>query len=231
MIMALMSLLTLTGMAQQNDDERQGNISVMDARYCMSYDDYVNNQWQTVEKLQRITRTEGQLKWSGGGLYRFKKEDKEFDKKLKKEVFAIEFGDTLYINLYGLKHKGAYFGIGYNSCYRMENKIVFTENYVSKKKNMAIGALAGAGGVFAGAIGGLAVGLADYSIHSQWAKHVCYIVDNNTKKVTLIDQETMPSLLADHPDLLSKYDKVEGKKEKRSAATVMPLLLKAGIIK
>lgn len=58
-----------------------------------------------------------------------------------------------------------------------------------------------------------------------------YIIDNDTKKITLIDQEMMSTLLADHPDLLSQYNQVESKKKKRSAITVMPLLIKAGLIK
>ena len=113
----------------------------------------------------------------------------------------------------------------------MGKKIVITDRYVSKKKNMAIGALAGASGVFAGAIGGLVVGLADYGLQAKWEKEVCYIIDNDTKKITLIDQEMMSTLLADHPDLLSQYNQVESKKKKRSAITVMPLLIKAGLIK
>ena len=212
-------------------DYNPSNVIVKDARYCMSYEEYVNDQWKTVEQLRRVTRTESQMKWSGGTLYRFNKMDKVFDKMLKKEAFAIDFNDTLYVNFYGLKHKGALLGTGYDKCYRMGKKIVITDRYVSKKKNMAIGALAGASGVFAGAIGGLAVGLADYGLQAKWEKEVCYIIDNDTKKITLIDQEMMSTLLADHPDLLSQYNQVESKKKKRSAITVMPLLIKAGLIK
>lgn len=229
--MSAILLLSLTAMAQEKNDESSSNVIVKDARYCMSYEEYVNDQWKTVEQLRRVTRTESQMKWSGGTLYRFNKLDKVFDKMLKKEVFAIDFNDTLYVNFYGLKHKGALLGTGYDKCYRMGKKIVITDRYVSKKKNMAIGALAGASGVFAGAIGGLAVGLADYGLQAKWEKEVCYIIDNDTKKITLIDQEMMSRLLADHPDLLSQYNQVESKKKKRSAITVMPLLIKAGLIK
>ncbi len=230
-LMTAILLLAMTAMAQKNNDDTVENVTVKDARYCMSYEEFVNNQWQSVEQLKRIIRTENQKFWYGGAPYQFKKDDKAFDKLLKKKAFAIAFDDSIYINFHGLKHKGAPLGLGYDKCYLMGNKIVITDRYVSKKKNMTMGALAGAGGVFAGIIGGTALGIASQEILTKWAKQVCYIIENDTKKITLIDQEMMETLLANHPDLLSQYNQVEGNKEKRSAITVMPLLIKAGIIK
>ena len=232
MILVAAMLLFVISVKSQNDNSGElQSMKTMPVSYCMSYEEFKADNWQKADNVQLIMRSEAQVVFSGGGSYKFETGDKERDKLFKKNVFAVIYGDTLYVNLKGLKHKGALFGSGYAHAYRMaDGRLVFTEKYISRKKNMSLGAIAGAGGVFVGALSGVVVGAVDYSIQSQWPKQVAYLVASDEPQVTLIDHELLPGMLSGHPELLAEYEKVEGKKEKRSAAIVMPLLIKAGAI-
>lgn len=231
-LVAAMLLFVITAKSQNEESGEQQSVKKMPVSYCMSYEEFKADSWQKADDVQLVMRSEAQVAFSGGGGYKFVTGDKEQDKLFKKKVFAVIYGDTLYVNLKGLKHKGALFGSGYAHAYRMtDGRMVFTEKYISRMKNMSLGAMAGAGGVFVGLLSGVVIGAVDYSIQSQWPKQVAYLVASGAPQVTLIDHELLPGMLSDHPELLKEYDKVEGKKEKRSAAIVMPLLIKAGAIK
>ena len=74
------------------------------AKYCMTYSDYKAHNWNTIESLvngrsemiPQIKMDESDIKVKSG--------DKEVDRILKKEVFAITFGKQLYVNCRNLRY-------------------------------------------------------------------------------------------------------------------------------
>ena len=69
------------------------------AKYCMTYSDYKAHNWNTIESLEN-GRSEmiPQIKMDESDI-KVKSGDKEVDRILKKEVFAITFGKQLYVKL------------------------------------------------------------------------------------------------------------------------------------
>ena len=97
-------------------------------------------------------------------------------------------------------------------------------------KSIGLGVSAGIGvgfGAIGGLIGGMMVGM---TMNSDWVGKVCYLIESDARKVTCIDQEVLPQLLQGHDDLIEEYNRIEGRKEKREAAVVMPMLIRAGLI-
>ena len=202
----------------------------MSAKYCMTYADYQKSKWIDVDEMTLVHRTESQIKWWGGGDFQFDIPiDKTLEKTIKKKAFAVYMDDTLYVNMHNLKHKGSKFGSGYILAFKTKDgRLVFTERYVSRTKNMAMGALVGAGGVFGSMISGAAIGTAEWAMSLE--KKVVYLIDPNTEKVLCLDQDVVPGLLEGHPELLDSYSQIDGKHAKRSAAIVFPLLVQSGFI-
>lgn len=70
----------------------------------------------------------------------------------------------------------------------------------------------------------------------QLNNHRCYLLDSEADEkgktaVTMIDDEFMEALLADDQDLLDRYKATSRKNTRLSAANVLPVLMKKGIIK
>ena len=67
---------------------------VAQARYCLSYEDFKNDKWVTLDDSVTVT-----LENTGGlGDLSFKTGDKDMDKLLKKEVRFIVYNDVLFVN-------------------------------------------------------------------------------------------------------------------------------------
>lgn len=222
-LLALFIFMAGVACAQSSDSE---NSVTHAGKYCLSYTDYLDGKWVDVNSLTRVTRSQSAKLWSGGGDYKFEAQDGEQEKTLKKKAFAILFNDTLYVNIGPLRHSGAKFGNGYDQAYKMDgNRLVLLAPYVSRAKSMSIGVAGGLGGAIGGAIAGSA------SASAGWNNKVCYLISSADTKIQCIDEEVMPGLLASHPALLERYNKIDGRKERRKAEQVMPLLIEAGLLK
>ncbi len=217
--------------APQNDSDGLPEHKTAPAKYCLSYADFKADNWIDVDSLEFHKRTASQKAWAGGTDFNFKTADKELMKTIKKKAFAVVFDDSLFVNSHGLKHKGQAFGNGYVKGYRLSGgRIVFLYSYVSMGKSIGLGVSAGIGvgfGAIGGLIGGMMVGM---TMNSDWVGKVCYLIESDARKVTCIDQEVLPQLLQGHDDLIEEYNRIEGRKEKREAAVVMPMLIRAGLI-
>lgn len=74
------------------------------AKYCMNYSDFVSGNWKSVDELtQGNIKQACQLK-SGDKYYYFRTGDKNADRVLKKEAFAIMYGDQLFVNCRNLRY-------------------------------------------------------------------------------------------------------------------------------
>ena len=169
--------------------------------------------------------------WVGGNDFKFATGDKSTDKKLKKTTFVIEYGDTLYVNLRTLRHDNQRFGNGYAQGFSFDgDKIVFVSYRIDKDVTKHIVYA----GIFFGAVGGAIVGAVEGK--NVLKDRVCYLIDNGgdgkTIDIRIIDDRLMRELLIDdHRDAYLHYMSVSEKKERESAANVLPILLESGLAK
>ena len=190
-------------------------------RYCLSYEDFKNNKWVTLEDSVTMEgRTNSQKFWWGGGNFKFTTGNKETDELLKKEARFIIYKDKMYVNLRKLRAKGIKFGNHYAQAYRYaEDKVCFIAP--RKTSNAVI-----MGGMLGGAIGGAIAVSADLNENPE----VCYIMDSNEKKVKQIKAKEVSALLAESslgPGLYETYDK----ESKESAEVVIRQLKKIDLLK
>lgn len=190
-------------------------------RYCLSYEDFKNDKWVTLEDTATIEeRTNSQKLWSGGGNFKFTTKNKETDKLLKKEARFIIYEGKMYVNLRKLRAEGITFGSHYAQAYRYaEDKVCFIAP--RKTSNAVI-----IGSMLGGAIGGAIAVSADLNENPE----VCYIMDSNEKKVKQIKAKEVSALLAESPlgpGLYEAYDK----ESKESAEVIIRQLKKLDLLK
>ena len=90
-VLAIICFMTLTAQADV-------------AKYCMSYSDFVAGNWKSVDELtEGRTRQACQIK-SGDHCVYFKTGDKLCDQILKKQVFAVMYGNQLFVNCRNLRY-------------------------------------------------------------------------------------------------------------------------------
>ncbi len=210
------------------------------AKYCMSYADYLAGNWKPVSELtEGRTNQICQLRKDDHCVY-FKTGDKMSDQILKKEAFAVMYGDQLYVNARNLR---------YNDVGLETSKYIQAVPYGDNKlcvmayKTNTLLALADIGclassifvnntwvslGLVAGSIGaGIACDrLSDY---------VCYLIDTNANAkgktpITRINDQFMENLLSNDAPLLEKYMAVKNKHGRQSAANVIPVLMEKGLV-
>lgn len=199
--------------APEKDEEKRDFITV---KYCDSYKDFSENNWHTADSVWLITKSRTKQYVNGGGDYVFKSDNKELNKHLKKNAFAVMYNDTLLINAWIYK-----VAAGYARGFRMaDGRLIFK---YFPNQNMAIMG----GGLAGGLMGSLAVMAANE--HKAY-KDVCYLIAPEQRDATVIDKKVMAELLKDHPELLAEYNAVK-KKDRKYANIILPLLRKAQLIK
>lgn len=73
-------------------------------KYCMSYSDFVAGNWKPVEELTGgRTKQACQMKTIDNQV-RLRTGDKEADRILKKQVFAVMYGNELLVNCRNLRY-------------------------------------------------------------------------------------------------------------------------------
>lgn len=209
------------------------------AKYCMTYSDYKTNQWNTIESLVNgRSDMMPQIKMDETD-YKVKSGDKEADRILKKEVFAISFGKQLYVNCRNLRH---------NDIILDTQRYVQAYPYAGNKLLIAVyhindGAfLLGLGADVASFFTPLGTSIALRSTstalwlsRSKLNSHRCYLIDTDADgkgryAVTRIDDDYMGKLLANDSHLLARYNAVSSKRERQSASNVMAILTEKGLI-
>ena len=210
------------------------------AKYCMSYADYVAGNWKPVSELtEGRTNQVCQLKSDDHCVY-FKTGDKMSDQILKKNAFAVMYGNQLYVNCRNLR---------YNDVPLETSKYVQAVPYGDHKlclmayKTNALLALADIGclassvfvnntwvslGLVSGSIG---AGIANNCL----SDYACYLLDSNANAkgktpITRINDDFMVNLLSDDTSLLNKYMAVKSKHNRQSAANVLPILMEKGLV-
>jgi len=194
--------------------------------YCLSYDDFVQDRWVTVDTLSVVRRTNSAKIWSGGNDYRITASDKALDKVVAKQAFVVRQGDSLYVNCRHLQRQGVLFGKGYAKALRYDGDKLCMINIRCGRDEAS--SQAGVAFMF-GAVG------AAVKANSMLKNRVCYLIDSTSDgkrmEATLMDEDFMGDVLLMDKELLEKYKSVEKEKNRESAAIILPILLKKGLIK
>lgn len=212
----------------------------MNPTYCMTYDDFLDNRWMSIDSLvEGRTKRICQLKFEDD-QYRLKTGDKEADAVLKRAVLVVEYGGHLYVNCRNLRHKDVPLDVsGYAQAYRFEgNKLVVVAHWVN-----GLALLAGIAGDVATVVSPLPVALPSAVASSAiWMSmdrlnsYRCYILDSEANgkgktAVTRITDEVMQRILADDPALLERYMAVGNNRSRQSASNILPFLLEKNLIR
>jgi hypothetical protein len=209
------------------------------AKYCMTYSDFKANHWNTIESLvDGRSEMMPQIKMDETD-YKVKSGDKEADRILKKEVFAITFGKQLYVNCRNLR---------YNDIILDTQKYVQGYRYAGNKLLIAVyhindGAfLMGLGADVASVFTPLGTSIALESAstalwlnRSKLNSYRCYLIDTDANEkgryaVTRIDDAYMTKLLSDDAHILARYNAVSSKRERQSASNVLAVLTEKGLV-
>ena len=184
---------------------------VAQTRYCLSYEDFKNDKWVTLEDSVKAT-----MKNTNGikGLV-FATGNKELDKLLKKEARFIVYRNTLFINNRKLKGKGISLGKNYTPALRYGKDSI---------------CIAGPRGLKGGKAALYFTGTSVIVAPTREDDPVCYIMKSDERKLPMITTEYMNQLLADKPQLKSLYE-AEDKKKSETAEVVMKYLLKLDLLK
>lgn len=210
------------------------------AKYCMSYADYVAGNWKSVDELtEGRTNQVCQLKNDDHCVY-FKTGDRACDLILKKEAFAVKYGNQLFVNCRNLRYndvgletskyvqavpygdnKLCIMAYKTNGLLALADIACFTSSIFVSNNWVSLGLLGGSVGA----------GIANNSL----SDFVCYLIDSNANAkgktpITCINDTFMENLLSDDAPLFGKYMAVKSKHNRQSAANVLPILMEKGLV-
>jgi hypothetical protein len=104
----------------------------------MSYSDFVAGKWKSVDELSTANQAV-QIKAEDNQV-RFKTGDKAADEVLKKEAFAVMYGDNLYVNCHNLRNDGISLDItGYTQAVRYDRDKVCVMAYKDNTLTSVLG--------------------------------------------------------------------------------------------
>ena len=212
----------------------------VNAKYCLTYDDFLDNRWVPVDSLvEGRTKQLPQLR-ATDDQYKILTGDKEADGVLKKVALVVEYGGHLYVNCRNLRCNDIPLDVNnYTQAYRYEkNKLLVVARYINGGALLA--SLAGdVVSIVAPLDVAIPAGVASTAIWLNMDKlnnHYCYLIDTEANAkgkipVTRLTDEVMEKILAKDPALLGRYKAVEKKRERQSASNILPVLMEKGLIK
>ena len=173
-------------------------------------------------------------------MFYFKTGDKQSDKVLKKEAFAVMYGQQLFVNCRNLRNNVGLETSKYVQAVRYDKDklclLAFKTDGVTAVAAFGTAAV----GLFAGNTAtrlgftstSIALGIANESLSNL----KCYLLDGTVNqegktKITRINDEFMAELLSDDAPLLERYQAIKAKHNRQSAANILPILMEKGLVK
>ena len=199
-------------------------------KYCLTYQDFCNNKWESLDTLYLTQHSKSQKEWWGGNDYTLSCGNKETDKLLKKEALVVMQGDSLYVNCRNLCYQDISFGRGYTKAKRIGNRSLLLINRLVDKESAQDATSAG---VMFGAIGGAMIGIS--VAKKSMKQQVCYIISKGANAkgkidVRLLNDELINQMLKEQGPLLRDYYEEEDYTLRILAKRVLPLLEKSGLM-
>lgn len=203
-------------------------------RYCMSFDEYKAGKWQTmtdVECVNGVKRSKSTYMWSRV----FQTADAQQTEMLKKDVYAVMYHDTLFINTDRLKYMLKAVNRHYVQAYPYEDdKLIFAGiggDANKAARYVGVGMLFGMVGVT------IAITTVSNSPRSMEEQEFLYktnaaVVNGNHRRINMMGENEMYLLLHKHNKTLrDKFAKVVEKTNRCSALHVLLFLSEAGLVK
>ena len=211
------------------------------AKYCMSYEDFVADNWKSLDELTAgRTKQVCQIKSGDHGVFYFKTGDKQSDKVLKKEAFAVMYGQQLFVNCRNLRSANSGLETSkYVQAVRYDKNKLCILAFKTDGVTAVAAFGAAAAGLFAGntttRLGWTTTSVAFGIINSDLSNLKCYLVDSGANEegktaITRINDEFMEKLLADDSALLERYNAIKAKHNRQSAANILPILMEKGLV-
>lgn len=211
-------------------------------KVCMSYADYKANQWKPYESLTEDKQPDScRIKYDGID-FSIKTDDKKINEKIKKDVFLINVDGQLFINSRPLRDEdGVVLPINrYTRALPYQgNKLLVVCYHVTLgdlldvlNVGLDIGLLA-TGKYTAGSLF-LAADLL-LTNNDLMENHILYLLDKDPNEkgryvMTRLNDEFMEKLLRDDQVTYQQYYGRGKKGERQSAANILPILVKKGLI-
>ena len=209
------------------------------AKYCMTYADFVADKWTPVDSLTEGRSQQAvQMKFADNEV-KFKTGDKEADKILRKDVFAVDYGGHLYVNCHNLRNNDIPLDIsGYTQAVRYDKNKLCVMTYKINDAAFLLGFGADVASFFVCKpvrLGLNAGSTALWICRDHLNSYVCYLIDSDTDSkgrtpVTRINDKFMEQLLTDDTAILAKYNAISSKKQRQSASNVLPILMEKGLV-
>ena len=209
------------------------------AKYCMTYSDYKTHNWNTIESLvDGRSEMLPQIKMDETD-YKVKSGDKETDRILKKEVFAISFGKNLYVNCRNLRCNDIILDTQqYVQAYPYAGNKLLIAVYHINDGALLMGLGADVASVFTPIGPSIALKSASAALwlsRSKLNSYRCYLIDTDANEkgrypVTRIDDDYMANLLSDDAHMLARYNAVSSKRDRQSASNVLAVLTEKGLV-
>ena len=209
------------------------------AKYCMTYADFVADKWTPVDSLTEGRSQQAvQMKFADNEV-KFKTGDKEADKILKKDVFAVDYGGHLYVNCRNLRNNDIPLDIsGYTQAVRYDKNKLCVMIYKINDAAFLLGFSADVASFFVCKpvrLGLNAGSTALWICRDHLNSYVCYLINSDTDSkgrtpVTRINDKFMEQLLTNDTAMLAKYNAISSKKQRQSASNVLPILMEKGLV-
>ena len=156
-----------------------------------SMSDYLQNKYDTVNGIIIEKRTHGQIYMVGGNDYKILSSNKTLNKSLKREVWAVNSHDSLYINCFHFQ-----LGLWYAYAEQINDNLYFTAAItMDKEERQRIAMMGVVGGPIAAGLSGGALALERYY----------YFLNLNTGQSHYLTKANMLEIIGAFPDLVDKY--------------------------
>lgn len=208
-------------------------------KYCMSYGDYVAGKWTPIEDLtQGRTKQAVQMKCDNNE-FKFKTGDKQADAFIKKQVFAIMYGEQVYVNCRNLRENDIILeSSSYTPAFKYgTDKLCIAVYHINDTAFLAsLGA--DVAWFFVDTPARIALDVAQVGLilsRDKLNSYRCYLIDTDANAkgrypVTRMNDKFMEQLLADDAPTLEKYKAINSKRNRQSAANILPVLMEKGLI-
>lgn len=210
--------------------------------FCKSYADYKAGQWKPYEDLIPGKEPDSLRVKYDGQNFTLKTSDKEVNNVIKKEVFLMSIDKQLFINQRFLRDQN--------------NGILPVNNYLralpyKDNKLLVVSYHVTLGDVLDLVNIGLDIGLLATG-HTTWGSiflatdllltnddlmenHILFLMEKDANEkgryiMTRLNDEFMEKLLRDDPITFSQYQGRQKKGDRQSAANILPILVKKGLI-
>ncbi len=196
-------------------------------RYCRTYEDFKEDKWEMLDTVYCKTHTKGHKFLWGGSDFTLTTENKETDKIIKKEAFAVKQGNKLFVNCQNLARQKILFGKGYAKAMTLgQDTLFFIYTKIGKAEQEQMMAGAALGPLGGGIVGG-----------AQALQQACYLITTDSynrdpkNNVIMIGDKEMKKFLGVTSDLYGEYISEHDPSKRLKPEHIYPILKKAGLFK